>query len=594
MRNFRVASGREKGEYGGPVFQDSDVGKWLEAVSYSLTWHPDPELERTADGAIGDIVAAQRPDGYLNTYYIMNCPDKRFTNLMENHELYCLGHMLEGAVAYYRATGKGELLDAMIRYVDLVDDLIGPEPGKLHGYPGHQEIELALIKLYGVTGNEKHLRLAKYFIDERGREPLFFRDEAEKNGNNFPWKDSPFRYGYYQAARPVREQEHAEGHAVRAMYMYSGMADVARETGDGPLTDACRRLWRDVASRQMYVTGGIGSSAYGEAFTFGYDLPNDTMYAETCAAIGLAFFAQRMLGIELKSEYADVMEQALYNGIISGMSADGRSFFYVNPLESLPEAHDKDQRRRHVKPERQKWFGCSCCPPNLARILTSLGSYAYSKCGDTLYVHLFVGGTVKTELDSGAFSMETTTDYPWDGNVSIVIGECNSNAELAVRLPGWCESHSLFMNGEPAKAETRDGYLCFTGLRAGARIGLKLEMPVTVLEANPKVRVDIGKVAVRRGPVVYCIEEADNGTDLHGIFLRKDATFTCVPGDGVMGDAVLLEAPAFRLDQGGWDSCELYRKSGDTRYGDISLKLIPYYLWANRGSGEMLCWIHTV
>ena len=594
MRNFRIASGKEKGEYGGRVFQDSDPAKWLEAVAYSLMWHPDPALEKTADSAIEDIIAAQQSDGYLNTYYILNGLDKRFTNLKENHELYCLGHMLEGAVAYYQATGKDALLKALIRYVDLVDSLIGPEPGKLHGYPGHQELELALVKLYNITQNEKHLRLAKYFIDERGKEPLFFREENEKHKNFFPWKDSLFQYGYYQASQPVREQRHAVGHAVRAVYMYAGMADVARETGDESLFEACRCLWSDVTRKQMYVTGGIGSSQYGEAFTFGYDLPNDTMYTETCASIGLAFFAQRMLNAEARSEYADVMEQALYNGIISGMSVDGKSFFYVNPLEVLPEASAKDQRREHVKPERQKWFNCSCCPPNLARILTSLGAYAYSKNGDTFYAHLFVGGTVNTQLDSGPLRLELSTDYPWDGTVSINITETTPQAELALRLPGWCEDYSLHVNGQSTSAEIKNGYLCLTGLNPGDKIVLKFDMPVTVLEANPRVRADIGKVAIRRGPVVYCIEEIDNGADLHRVFIKKDAPFTSAYDKGFLDGAVLLESPGLRLDQSDWDTDTLYRKSQPSRYQDVSLKWIPYYLWANRGAGEMRCWINVV
>ena len=376
--------------------------------------------------------------------------------------------------------------------------------------------------------------------------------------------------------------------------MYAGMADVARETGDETLFEACRRLWKDVTRRQMYVTGGIGSSQYGEAFTFDYDLPNDTMYTETCTSIGLASFAQRMLNAEPKSDYTDVLEQALYNGTISGMSVDGKSFFYVNPLEVLPEASAKDQRREHVKPERQKWFNCSCCPPNLARILTSLEAYAYSKRGDTFYMHLFVGGTVNTPLDSGVLGLEVTTDYPWDGSISITVTKVTPQAELAIRLPGWCETHSLFVNDKPTEGEIRDGYLCLTGLNVGERILLRLDMPIMLLEANPRVRADIGKVAIRRGPMVYCIEEADNGTDLHRVFLKKDARFTCAYDEGFMDGAVLLESPGLRLDQGSWDSDTLYRKSQPAQYEEVSLKWIPYYLWANRGTGEMCCWIHTV
>ena len=594
MRNFRIASGKETGDHGGFVFQDSDVAKWLEAVAYSLMYHPDPDLEKTADSAIDEIVAAQQPDGYLNTYYIIKGLDKRFTNLKDNHELYCLGHFLEAGVAYYQATGKDKLLKSLIKFVDLVDSLIGPEEGKLRGYPGHQEIELALVKLYDITKDEKHLRLAKYFIDERGQEPLFFMEENKKQGNNFYWKDSLFQFNYYQAGEPVREQKYAVGHSVRAVYMYAGMADVARKTGDNSLLTACRRLWTDMTRRQMYITGGIGSSHYGEAFTYDYDLPNDTIYAETCASIALVFFAQRMFNLEAKGEYADVMERALYNGTISGMSADGKSFFYVNPLEVVPEASEKDQMRRHVKVERQKWFGCSCCPPNLARMLTSLGGYAYSKNNDVLYVNLFAGGTVDTQLSSGAFAFDMTTDYPWDETVTIKITKATEDAVLALRVPGWCEGYSVKRNGIDAEHVVKDGYALLTGLSAGDDIEFVMEMPVVVLEANPRVREDIGKVAVQRGPVVYCLEEVDNGKDLHRVFLPKDVAFTNEYCDDFFGGAVLLQSKGKRLCQCDWEPDLLYRKAKAAGYEDVQLKWVPYYLWANRGAGEMVCWVRGV
>ena len=311
MRNYRVAAGKEEGSFGGFVFQDSDLAKWLEGVAYSLRWHPDPDLEALADGAIQAIADAQQPDGYLDTYYIINGLDRRWTNLKDNHELYVAGHMIEAAVAYYRATGKRALMDVALKLVDHIDSVIGPEPGKLHGYPGHPVIEMALMRLYDINGDPRHLKLAEYFVRQRGQAPLYFEQEDAKNGNAFRWKDSPFRYQYYQAGKPLMAQRDAEGHAVRAMYLYSGAADVARVTGDAALADTCRRLWRSTVRRRMYVTGGIGSSEYGEAFTFDYDLPNDTIYGETCASIGLVFFARRMLALEARGEYADVMARPL-------------------------------------------------------------------------------------------------------------------------------------------------------------------------------------------------------------------------------------------------------------------------------------------
>ena len=303
MRNFKLAAELTRPEldygvpcgigHGGCVFQDSDLAKWIEAASYSLTWHPDPALEQTLDDAIDIVCNAQQDDGYLDTYYIINGLDKRFTNLRDNHELYCFGHLLEGAVAYYEATGKRKFLDALIRYAECIDRLIGPEEGKLHGYPGHEIAEMALVRLYAITKDEKHIKLARYFIDWRGQKPLFFEEEAGRNGKNLYWENSFFKYQYCQAGKPVRDQHAAEGHAVRAVYLYSGMADIARLTGDAALMNACDDLWNNIVNRQMYITGSIGQSAYGESFTYDYDLPNDTVYAETCAAIGLVFFAKR-------------------------------------------------------------------------------------------------------------------------------------------------------------------------------------------------------------------------------------------------------------------------------------------------------------
>lgn len=324
---------------------------------------PDPELEKTADAAIDIVCAAQQEDGYLDTYYILNGKDKIFTDLKDHHELYCLGHLIEGAVAYYQATGKDKLLKAAMGYADYTAECFGPEEGKCKGYPGHEIAEMALVRLYEATGDEKYLSLARFFVDERGSRPYYFDKEHPECVGNSP---DGLRYAYNQAHVPVREQEEAVGHAVRAVYLYAGMTDIARITQDEPLYSACEKLWDNMVSRKMYITGGIGGTHLGEAFSFDYDLPNDTAYAETCAAIGLVFVARRMLEIRPVSGYADVMERALYNCVLSGMALDGRSFFYVNPLEVNPEACHKDERKAHVKPVRQKWFGCACCPPNLA------------------------------------------------------------------------------------------------------------------------------------------------------------------------------------------------------------------------------------
>ncbi|NRT71538.1 glycoside hydrolase family 127 protein [Clostridium beijerinckii] len=593
MQNFKIAAGMMEGEFKGFVFQDSDFAKWIEAVGYSLMWNKDEGLEKIADGAIDIVCAAQQPDGYLDTYYIINGLDKRWTNLRDNHELYCLGHLIEGAVAYYEATGKEKLLNAIVKYVDYVDTIFGPEDGKLHGYPGHEVIELALIKLYKIKKDKKYLNLAKYFIDERGKSPLYFEEEGKKYDNKFWWEDSYFKYQYYQAGKPVKEQEVAEGHAVRAVYLYSGMADVARETNDDELLEACKRLWSNMTKKQMYITGGIGSSQYGEAFTYNYDLPNDTIYAETCASIGLVFFARRMLEIEPKSQYADIMEKALYNGIISGMSIDGTKFFYVNPLEVVPEASEKDHLRAHVKVERQKWFGCACCPPNLARLLTSIGSYAYTLRDNTIFMHLYMGGEISANFAGKSVAFDIKTNYPWDESIDINLNmKEEADFEFALRIPEWCRNYEIKVNEEKINFSTIDGYAYINRKWKDAdKINILFKMPVEIVRANINVREDMGKVAVMRGPVVYCLEEEDNGPDLHRVYLNSNPKFTYEYDKDFLGGAIVLESDGLVVKEQDCDKDKLYVYDSKIEFNEKKLKWIPYYLWANRTPGEMIVWV---
>lgn len=595
ITNFRIAAGEEQGEFYGMVFQDSDVAKWLEAVGYSLETHPDAELERTADEVIDIIEKAQQPDGYLNTYYTLKEPGKRWTNLRECHELYCAGHMMEAAVAYYKATGKRKLLDVMCRFADNIDSMFGPEPDKLKGYPGHQEIELALVKLYRVTGNEKYLKLSKYFIDERGKQPYYFVLEWEKRGKTSHWPMFD-RFGnvYNQTHLPVRQQTTAEGHSVRAVYMYAGMADIAAETGDMELYEACRRLWDNIVSRRMYITGGIGSASHGEAFTFDYDLPNDTVYAETCASIGLVFFAHRMLQIEAKGYYADVMERALYNTVISGISMDGKRFFYVNPLEVWPEASEKNPVKRHVRVTRQKWFGCACCPPNVARMLTSLGEYIYTANEKAVYVNLYIGGEAQVELEGDKIKLTQETQYPWDEKVSIKISAQSAKEfSLALRIPGWCGNAKILVNGKEinAKAVLKDGYAVIDRIWSdGDHIELTMEMPVLRMKANPSVRADIGRVALQRGPVVYCLEEEDNGADLHEVILPEESGLKVEFDSELLGGISIITADAKRIKHVEWEN-ELYKADTSLQVIPARIKFIPYYAWANRKPGEMTVWV---
>jgi len=594
IQNFLIAAGEAEGSFGGLVFQDSDLAKWLEAVAYSLAAHPDPELEELADQVIDLIEKAQREDGYLNTYFILAEPEKRWTNLRDWHELYCAGHMMEAAVAYYEATGKRRFLDVMCRFADHIDSVFGTEPGKKRGYPGHPEIELALIKLYRAVGDERYLKLSKYFIDERGKQPYYFEEEAKERGDRdikgYWGKD---RHAYYQAHLPVREQKTAVGHAVRALYLYSGMADVAMETGDEELLKACRTLWDNVTKKRMYVTGGVGSTAHGEAFTIDYDLPNDTAYAETCASIALVFFAQRMLRTELNGEYGDVLERALYNGVLSGISLDGKKFFYVNPLEVWPEVCRHRNDLQHVKVTRQGWFGCACCPPNIARLLASLGSYVYSADSRGVYVHLYAGSTAKLQVGGRELEIIQKTSYPWDGYIEITVNpkeelECT----LAFRIPGWCRQSSVKVNGREIDlaAVTQKGYARISRTwKPGDKVEIDFSMPIERMQAHPGVRENAGKVALQRGPIVYCLEEEDNGPNLSDICLPRDSELIAEFDKDLLGGVVVIKGSAFRsADPFGDD--RLYRPA-EAGYRQVEIKAIPYSTWANRSPGEMLVWI---
>jgi len=574
------------------VFQDSDVAKWLEAVAYLLEEKRDSELEALADDVIELLGRAQQPDGYLNTYYTVKEPGKRWTNLRDNHELYCAGHLIEAAVAYFQATGKRRFLDIMCKYADYIGTVFGRGEGQIPGYDGHQEIELALLKLYEATGNENYLKLSQYFIDQRGQQPHYFDQEKEARGETKPfWYDGGYRY--HQAHIPVREQKQAVGHAVRALYMYTAMAGLAAKTGDESLKQACQTLWENVTKRQMYITGGVGSSAFGESFTFDFDLPNDTVYAETCASIALVFWARRMLELEMDGKYADVMERALYNGTISGMDLDGKRFFYVNPLEVWPKACERHDKR-HVKPVRQKWFSCACCPPNLARLIASIGHYIYSQTSDALFVHLYVGSNIQTEIGGRSVEIVQETNYPWDGTVRLTVSaESAQEFTLGLRIPGWCRGAEVTINGENVDIAplTKKGYAYIRRVwRQGDEMVLDFSMPVERIKAHPQVRANAGKVALQRGPIVYCLEEVDNGPNLANLFLPRDAQLEAHFEPDLLEGVVVITGTAERMDESAWND-ELYRPIEPRTY-QVPFRAIPYYAWCNRGEGEMTVWVN--
>ena len=582
----------------GYVFQDTDFSKWIEAVGYSLTQHPDPRLEETADQAIDLVCAAQHDSGYLDTYYILNGMDRAFTNLKDHHELYCLGHLLEGAVAYYQATGKDKLLKAACRFADYVDSRFGPEPEKCQGYPGHEIAEMALVRLYEATGEEKYLRLSKFFIDQRGAAPNYFlqEDQARAAYEDQPApEDNTAPYAYYQAHKPVRQQEEALGHAVRAGYLYSGMADVARLTQDQELFDVCQRLWDEIVGEKLYITGGIGGTVHGEAFSYPFDLPNDTAYSETCAAISLAFFARRMLEIQPKAEYADVMELAMYNTALAGMALDGKSFFYVNPLEVNPAACKADARLRHVKPQRQKWFGCACCPPNIARLVTSAAQYAFTENKDTLFTHLYMGGEISKQVGGAQLRLSLESHLPWQGKAAMTVHTAEPlPCTLAFRVPGWCQNPSITGPQAMERVE-KDGYVYFTGVwQDGDRVCLDFPMEVRLNAANSRVREDLGQVAITRGPICYCLEQADNGENLHlcrvdaGQIDKAELEPVTIGGQ----EMTSIHVPGFRQDPPALGA-PLYNRYTPAAERPVCLKYIPYYAWANRGLGEMRVWVRV-
>ncbi len=562
------------------MFWDSDVAKWIEAASFSLATNPDPQLDAQLDELIALIAGAQHADGYLNTWFTTVDPEHRWKNLRDWHELYCAGHLIEAAVAHFQATGKRSLLDVLCRYADHIGAQFGTAPGQRRGYCGHPEIELALVKLARATGERRYMELSRYFVDERGRKPYYFDQEAIERGADPAkfWASSP---EYNQSHLPVREQTEVVGHAVRAVYLYSAMADLASEYGDAGLLAACRRLWTHLTTRRMYVMGGIGTSAKNEGFTSDYDLPNESAYAETCAAIGLIFWAQRMLQIDLDRRYADVLELALYNAVISGVSLDGEAFFYDNPLASDGKHH------------RQGWFSCPCCPPNLARLLASLGDYVYAQSDTEAVVHLYVQGAGQFQMGGKNVTLSQQTRYPWDGAVTLrVATEQPARFELRLRMPGWCAAPHLAVNGTPAElgGNVENGYVRIEReWQDGDVVTLDLPMPAQRVYAHPAIAADAGNVAIQRGPLVYCLEQADQSMPLDRVALPQAVELAASFDPELLGGVVTLAGTAQALDDAGWEGV-LYSPAAPATQ-PCAITAIPYYAWDHRAPGRMRVWV---
>jgi uncharacterized protein len=576
IRNFeKVARGKNE-KHEGIFYDDSDVFKALEAIAYSLKNHPNPEMEKKADEWIDKIAAAQLPDGYINTYYSLGRMDERWSD-MSMHEDYNGGHLIEAAVAYYQVTGKRKLLDVAIKFADHFDSLFGP--GKKHWVTGHQELELALVKLYNTTKNKKYLDLSYWLLEERGH-------KYAKGYTWTDWRDT----AYAQDVVPVREQTEITGHAVRAMYMYTGAADVAALTGDEGYMKAMKTVWEDVVYRNLYVTGGIGSSGSNEGFGTDYELPNEQAYCETCASVGMVYWNQRMNLLTGDSKFIDVLERSLYNGARDGLSLNGDRFFYGNPLAS-------DGRHN-----RREWFGTACCPANIARLVSSLGDYIYGFSDKGIWVNLYIGSNTIAKIGKAEVPLNMETNYPWDGTIKITVNpKSKSKFAMNLRIPGWAQGEAvpgdlfvfedktktnftISVNGKPVSYKMENGYAVVEReWRKGDVVDFNLPMEVKRIVSRPEVKQDIDRVALQRGPLVYCVEGADNNNQAWNLILPDQATFqTIYQKDLLEGiTTIQFDAPTVQISDDG--------QSVRTEVKKITA--IPYYSWCNRGQNQMQVWL---
>ncbi len=576
IQNFEIAAGKRQGKFKGIFYDDSDVFKALEAMAYSLKNHPDAKMEKKADDWIDLIAAAQLADGYINTYYSLQFPEKRWTD-MSMHEDYNGGHLIEAAVAYYDATGKRKLLDVAIRFANHFNSLFGP--GKRDWVTGHQELELALVKLYKTTREEKYLKLADWLLSERGHKKAVGYTWTD-------WKDT----AYAQDIKPVKEQKEITGHAVRAMYMYTGAADVAALTGDEGYMNAMKDVWEDVVYRNMYITGGIGSSGGNEGFGVDYELPNENAYCETCASVGMVLWNQRMAMLTGESKYIDVLEKSLYNGALDGISLAGDKFFYGNVLASTG------------RQARRDWFGTACCPANIARLIESLGNYIYGFNNNSLWVNLFVGSNTAVTVNDQVIPVTMKTNYPWDGEVELGLSpQKKTRFALRMRIPGWAQGSAVpgglynfqdasasnitvNLNGKKIEYTVDKGYLVIDReWNTNDKITLSLPMDIKRVNSRAEVKANVERVAIQRGPIIYCVEGMDNAGKTMNLVLPKSSQLV-ISKQMVLNESVVsiqTDATVVSISANGDDVKTEKRK----------ITAIPYYAWNNRGAGQMLVWL---
>ena len=559
--NFRRAAGKTQGDYFGFFFNDTDVYKWIEAVSYTLIWEWDDDLDKLLDQVIEEIKLAQDEDGYLDTYFTFERKKERWTNLKDMHELYCAGHLIQAAVAHHRATGKTNLLEVAIKFADHIDSVFGP--GKREGTSGHPEIEMALVELFRETRDYRYLNLAKFFIDERGKGLV---------GGDL----------YHIDHKPFRDLDEIVGHAVRSLYLNCGATDLYLEIGDISILNALERLWRNFTERKMYITGGAGARYEGESFGEEYELPNETAYAETCAAIASFMWNYRMLFAIPEGRFADIMEQTLYNGLLSGISLDGMHYFYVNPLAD------------NGKHRRQKWFACACCPPNIARLIASLPGYVYTKSYEGIWLHLYTPNKAKIEWNNSIIEMEVKTNYPWDGEIDITINS-DAHFSLFLRVPGWAKGYSIFVNHKDEEPQIVNGYAKIErDWKKGDNIRISLDMKPEIIVSNPKVKDNIGKIAVKRGPIVYCIEQIDNNFPICDLEVDIEKDLVPIYSEILKG-VVTIKGKGYIPEKDLWKkNLYLPKKALNSKRIEVEFTLIPYYAWANREQGPMQVWIRKV